>query len=80
MWENVGQLLQEANAGHEDIAQILVYLRDPADYERTRSRFTQLAPDIPLVITWAPVCRPTWLIEMECIAIRATHRPEQEGF
>ena len=30
--------------------------------------FAERLPDLPLVITLAPVCRPTWLIEMECVA------------
>ncbi len=76
MWENVGKLLEEAGAGYEDIALILVYLRDPADYPATRERFKNLAPGTPIIITLAPVCRPSWLIEMECIATKATHHPE----
>jgi enamine deaminase RidA (YjgF/YER057c/UK114 family) len=80
MWENVGMLLREAGAKHEDIMQILVYLRDPADYATTRKRFAKLAPDIPVVILRAPVCRPTWLIEMECIAVRAAQHPEYKGY
>lgn len=80
MWENVGMLLREAGAKHEDIMQILVYLRDPADYATTRQRFAKLAPDIPVVILRAPVCRPTWLIEMECIAVRAAQHPEYKGY
>lgn len=80
MWENVGVLLREAGAGHEDIMQILVYLRDPADYDTTRKRFAELAPNVPLVILRAPVCRPTWLIEMECIAVRGAQHPEYKGY
>jgi len=38
--------------------------------------FAQRFPDIPVVITLAPVCRPTWLIEMECMAIRGTKHEE----
>lgn len=69
MWENVGALLNEAQASPQDIAQIIVYLRDTADYTTARQLFEQQFPDIPTVITLAPVCRPAWLIEMECIAI-----------
>ena len=52
-----------------DVMQIIVYLRDVADYETVRSMFAEKFPDTPYVITLAPVCRPTWLIEMECMAV-----------
>jgi enamine deaminase RidA (YjgF/YER057c/UK114 family) len=53
-----------------DTAQIIVYLRDNADYNTVSQMFRQKYPNVPTVFTLAPVCRPTWLIEMECIAIR----------
>lgn len=70
MWENVETLLQEAHMTMADAAQIIVYLRDNADYNTVSQMFRQKYPHVPTVITLAPVCRPTWLIEMECIAIR----------
>ena len=70
MWANVGALLAEAEAGFDDVAQIIVYLRDICDYDTVRAMFLQKFPHTPFVITYAPVCRPTWLIEMECVAIR----------
>ncbi|MBO5613990.1 MAG: hypothetical protein J5905_05740 [Prevotella sp.] len=69
MWENVEKLLEEGGATFDDVAQIIVYLRDVADYELVSRMFAERFPDTPYVITLAPVCRPTWLIEMECIAI-----------
>lgn len=70
MWENVKALLNEGGMGYENVMQIIVYLRDTADYEIVSRMFKQKFPDTPYVITLAPVCRPTWLIEMECIAIQ----------
>ena len=69
MMENVNALLTEAGSGFQDIAQIIVYLRDVSDYAMVKAIFDERFPDIPRIITLAPVCRPTWLIEMECIAI-----------
>ena len=69
MMENVNALLAEAESGFQNIAQIIVYLRDVSDYATVKAIFEEKFPDIPCVITLAPVCRPTWLIEMECIAI-----------
>lgn len=69
MLENVSELLKEGGAGFENVMQAIVYLRDVADYQIVNGIVTQRMPaDLPLVITYAPVCRPTWLIEMECIA------------
>lgn len=70
MWVNVEALLNEGQMGFDDIAQILVYLRDPADYSVVSRLFKERFPNTPKVILLAPVCRPTWLIEMECMGIK----------
>ena len=70
MWENVEALLNEGGMNYDDVMHFVVYLRDLADYEIVKSMFNQKFPNTPTVITLAPVCRPTWLIEMECIAIQ----------
>lgn len=71
MWANVEALLAEAGCSDADLAHILVYLRDPSDYrtvsEMTKKRF----PDTPQIVLLAPVCRPGWLVEMECMAVKA---------
>lgn len=76
MWENVQALLAEAETSFDDVAQIIVYLRDPADYATVKALFDKRFPLTPYVITLAPVCRPTWLIEMECLAIKETKSPQ----
>jgi len=68
-FENVGVLLKEADAGFGDIAQMIVYLRDMADYALVLDYVGKNYSDIPYIIVWAPVCRPGWLVEVECIAI-----------
>lgn len=68
MWENVEKLLEEAGNSWLDVKQILVYLRNPQDYGVVAQMFRDKFPDTPYVILLAPVCRPDWLIEMECIA------------
>lgn len=71
MWENVETLLKEAGCTYNDAAQMIVYLRDPADYEVVRRLYEERFPDKPWVIVNAKVCRPGWLIEMETMAIKA---------
>lgn len=70
MWENVETLLAEAGTTFDDVMQIIVYLRDLADYDVVESRFKEKFPHTPYIITLAPVCRPAWLIEMECVAVK----------
>ena len=70
MWENVETLLNEGGMSYDDVMQIIVYLRDSADYEMVKRMFEEKYPDIPTVFTLAPVCRPTWLVEMECMAVK----------
>lgn len=80
MWENVEMLLKEGGASLDDIMQIIVYLRDVADYSTVSKMFEEKFPNVPHVITLAPVCRPTWLIEMECIAVNSNHNDEFKAF
>ena len=80
MWENVETLLAEAGMTMDDAAQLIVYLRDTADFEVVSEMFRQKYPNIPTVFTLAPVCRPTWLIEMECMAIQAAKNDEFSDF
>ncbi len=70
MWENVAALLNEAGCSYDDATQMIVYLRDPADYEVVRRLYEERFPDKPWVIVNAKVCRPGWLIEMETMAIK----------
>jgi len=71
MWENVEVLLAQADATWQDVAQIIVYLRRQEDLPLVRALFTSQFPDIPTLIVMGKVCRPAWLIEMECMAIYA---------
>lgn len=78
--ENIEVLLAEGDADMRDMAQMVVYLRDMADYELVNKRLEELYPEIPKVIVWAPVCRPGWLIEIEGIAIKAIENKKFDLF
>lgn len=75
MWENVETLLKEADMSFDDVAHNIVYLRDMADYAVVKKMFDERFPQIPCVIVLAPVCRPAWLVEMECIAVKQRSNP-----
>ena len=80
MWENVEMLLSEGGMDYSNVMHLVVYLRDTGDYELVSEMFRQRFPEIPTVITLAPVCRPAWLIEMECIAVKRNHHPQYRPF
>jgi enamine deaminase RidA (YjgF/YER057c/UK114 family) len=80
MWENVEALLAEADATFDDVMHFVVYLRDVADYDLVRRKFAERFPDMPCIITLAPVCRPTWLIEMECMAVKPLKNEKFRNF
>ncbi|MCO6026283.1 Rid family hydrolase [Prevotella cerevisiae] len=66
--ENIGALLADGGATMNDISYFIIYLRDDADAATTENFMRQVYPDIPHVLVHAKVCRPEWLIEMECVA------------
>ena len=80
MLENVQTLLAEAECTFDDVSEMIVYLRDVADYELVRRVYAERFPDKPVVIVHAPVCRPGWLIEMECTAVKGVSNPALPEF
>ena len=80
MWENVEALLKEADCTYDDVVEMVVYLRDVADYEVVRALYKERFPDKPFVIVNAPVCRQGWLVEMECMALKAVNNPDLPMF
>lgn len=73
--ENIAALLAEGGATLADVRTATVYLRDPAELAAVKAVFDAAFPDLPLVYLRAPVCRPKWLVECECIAVRPAAAP-----
>ncbi len=69
--ENIKALLADGGAEMKDIGYFIIYLRDISDCDVVNEYMRRMFPTIPFIITLAKVCRPEWLIEMECIATRA---------
>lgn len=80
MWENVETLLKEADCTFDHVGHLLVYLRDVADYTVVRDMFEKRFPSIPKVYLLAPVCRPGWLVEMECMAVKPINDDRYPAF
>lgn len=68
--ENIGALLADGGAAMSDISYFIVYLRDPSDYALVDAIMRRRFPAVPRVIVYAKVCRPAWLVEMECVAVK----------
>lgn len=70
MMTNIKALLAEANCSVDDIQQAIVYLRHPQDFGAVERWFAEHYPNLPHIIVHAPVCRPDWLIETECMVAK----------
>lgn len=66
--ENIGALLKDGGATMKNVKYFLIYLRDISDYEVVDSFMNTAFPSVPRVVVHAKVCRPEWLVEMECVA------------
>ena len=64
--ENIGQLLAEGGSSLDKVPYFVIYLRDISDYETVEAYMQERFPTVPRVLLEARVCRPSWLIEMEC--------------
>ena len=68
--DNVAALMESSGGSLADLRQATVYLRDLTDAAAVRRIIEERLPQgIPMVFLRAPVCRPTWLVEMEAIGI-----------
>ncbi len=78
--ENVETLLAEAGVTFDDVPYMIVYLRDMADYALVRQIFRKRFGGKPCVFVHACQCRPHWLVEMECMAVKAVSNPQFPAF
>ena len=74
LMENIGALLNNGEATMDDIRYFIVYLRDMADKADVEQILESRFPQVPRILTLAEVCRPKWLVEMECVAVTRSRR------
>ena len=67
---NIEKLLEDGESTLSDMQYMIVYLRDISDYQEVAAYLNLRFPHIPFLITEARVCRPEWLIEVECMAMK----------
>lgn len=78
--DNFAALLADAGATPADLAQILVYVRAAADAAEAHALVEARFPAVPCVLVRAPICRPTWLVEIEGLALVATSDPNHARY
>lgn len=67
--ENIDALLKSSGSRFEEMAYLIVYIRDMSDFSVVEQRLSEKLVKVPYIILHASVCRPGWLVEMEGIAI-----------
>ena len=70
MCDNIDALLLDAGCSGEDLMHGVLYVRDPADFSAVRRIVARRYPEVPILCVRACVCRPGWLVEMECMAVK----------
>ena len=64
--ENISELLREGGSSLDQVPYFVIYLRDISDYPVIDAYMQERFPAVPRILLEARVCRPSWLIEMEC--------------
>ena len=64
--ENIAELLREGESSLDEVPYWVIYLRDISDYPVINAYMRERFPSVPRILLEARVCRPSWLIEMEC--------------
>lgn len=77
---NVEALLQDADATLRDVCMFIVYVRDPSDLVAVEQAVRERFGPTPIQVVVAPVCRPGWLVEIECQAIVPASNPALPAF
>jgi len=68
--ENVAALLRPHGADINDLAYLIVYVRNIKEAKRAMSVIEKAVVNpIPVFVVFAPVCRPSWLVEIEGVGI-----------
>ena len=66
--DNISALLADAGHGLADVRMALIYVREDGFATDALAAFESRFPaGIPHVVLHAPVCRPGWLVEIECL-------------
>ena len=66
--DNIAALLEDGGATLGNVDEAIVYLRNPEDRDKVAEVLGRNVPLWRCFMVHAPVCRPAWLVEIECVA------------
>ncbi len=79
--ENIKALLAPHGAGLGDLAYSIAYIRNFKDADKVMSVIRNNIPEnVPVLLLVGSVCRPTWLVELEGVAILPDDAPYPDFF
>lgn len=78
--ENIAALLATAGATLGDLGVLLAYVREPEHRGVVRRRLRERCGPAPIEVVVGRVCRPTWLVEIEGVAVLDAERPDLPAF
>jgi enamine deaminase RidA (YjgF/YER057c/UK114 family) len=78
--ETITALLEAGKMSMADVATMIVYVRDDINGDVVRDTLKTLVPGLPFTLVHAPVCRPTWLVEIEVLAITSNDDPRWPSY
>jgi len=79
--DNVEALLASKGASLADMAYFIVYMRNPSEIMKVReSIYRRISRDAPILFVEGSVCRPSWLVEVEGMAIAPAKEPYPDFF
>jgi enamine deaminase RidA (YjgF/YER057c/UK114 family) len=73
--ENIQLLLKQAGSDFDNVCVFITYVRDPSDASLIYAQMNRKFGNTPFLVVVAPVCRPGWLVEIECRAICVADNP-----
>lgn len=79
--ENIKALMENHQGSIKDMKQAIVYLRHAEHQDIVRSVLEESElSHVPYIMLDAPVCRPTWLVEIDGIAVNASGNKQFPDF
>ena len=80
-FENINALLEEYDATLSDMKMMVVYLRDSSDCPMVTEYLNEhMPPETAYIVVQGAVCRPTWLVEMDGIAVKGNGNKQFDPF
>ena len=77
---NLSGVLRSGGAELRDLAYIIVYVRDAADYMDVKNVVEGMCPSVRAAYVQAEICRPEWMVEIEGVACVAQDEPSMPSF